>query len=187
MVTKLERMAVSKAKSGKASKSWLKSVAESDTDERVESLLDAAFPGWRPRRGVTREDVSAVDDISLAYDLSRDQGLEPRLQLHLDAWLDAASEGTLDETLWRYLDANLGPWAGKLGNKRTQALRLRAVQFAGFRAGAGNDPSMGSGDAFERSLAGWVRRNRSKGRRGTLASREESIILGRIGTWTKQA
>lgn len=187
-MTKLERMALLKARTGKASKSWLKAAAaESDAGPAVERLLDAAFPGWRPRRGISGEDQAVVDDISLAYDLNRAHCLEPRLQAHLDAWVDAACVGTLEETLWRHLDDTLGPWAGKLGNKRTTALRLRAVQLRGFRLGAGRDPAMGSDEIFERSLAGWLRRNRAKDKRGTLGPRDANIILGRIGSWTREA
>lgn len=186
MTEKLERMCLNKACSGKASKAWLKSVANGETTPVIDAILDAAFPGWRPRRGIGSEELSLVDDVALAYDLSPSGVLEPRLQAVMDRWIALAATGDLDETLWRHLDATLGNWAAKLGNKRTHALRLRAVQFAGFRAGAGRDPQLGSSNAFERSLAGWVSRNRTKNNKGSLSARDAAIITGRVGQWTRK-
>lgn len=184
MTDKFERTALSKARSGKASKAWLKSAAQTPRTVLATQALDAAFPGWIPGRGLDPGAVSLVDDILLAHDLSSDRPLEPRLQAALDSWVQQGIDGTLPEVLWRHLDGVLPQWLGKQGGKRVAALRLRSVQLAGFRVAAGQDPHTSAQDKHERSLAGWLQRNRLKMRKGLLPSRDEAIILGRIGSWT---
>lgn len=177
------RAAAARASAGRCTKAWLK--AHQDlSGTPAGDLLTIAFPGWD---GLEHHAYGAlIQDLSMQWDLTGglpapDSPIHSSLGILAQEWVAAADAGTLDPVTWALMDRHAPGWF--MVGARRNLVRQRTQHWAGFRAVHGRDPKESSADIHERSLAGWIRRSRTKNRRGTLTLFEANQLGSLVPGW----
>lgn len=180
---KTYRAAAARAGRGRCTKAWLKTHQDL-SGTPAGALLTLAFPGWD---GVENHPHgSQVEDLAMQWDLTGELP-SPLSPIHSSLgdlarqWEVSAAAGTLDPVTWALMDLHAPGWC-PVGSRRN-LVRTRTNHWAGFRAVHGRDPKESSTDTDERSLAGWVRRTRTKARRKTLPLFDGNLLDLLIPNW----